>query len=127
VGSWISLGRTTRGLAVNALDTSKEAEAAIDMNDVCIARMAEARAAHPQRILDVRYAELMTDPLAVVERIYAFCGLTLPEERRGAIAAHHARNPRGKHGKHRYSLAEFGLDSDWLRAHYADYAKEFLA
>jgi len=127
VGSWISLGRTTRGLAVNALDTSKEAEAAIDMNDVCIARMAEARAAYPQRILDVRYAELMADPLAVVERIYAFCGLTLPEERRGAIAAHHAMNPKGKHGKHGYSLTEVGLEDGWVRAHYADYTGAFLA
>lgn len=126
MGSYFSLGRTTRTLAVNALDTAREAEAIVDMTDVSLQKMAEARARHPDKILDVRYNDMMADPLASVERIYEFCGLTLPQERRDAIAEHHAKNPKGKHGKHAYSLAEFGLDDDWVRAHYADYTAKFV-
>lgn len=126
MGSYFSLGRTTRTLAVNALDTAREAEAIVDMTDVSLQKMAEARTRHPDKILDVRYNDMMADPLASVERIYGFCGLTLPQERRDAIAEHHAKNPKGKHGKHAYSLAEFGLDDDWVRAHYADYTAEFV-
>ncbi|WP_185962306.1 sulfotransferase [Palleronia caenipelagi] len=126
IGSFLSLGRTTRKLAVNALDTAKEAEGVIDMTDVSLQKMAEARIRHPDRILDVRYTDMMADPLASVERIYEFCGLTLAKSRRDAIAEHHARNPKGKHGKHEYSLAEFGLENDWVRDRYKDYVAEFV-
>jgi LPS sulfotransferase NodH len=126
IGSFISLGRTTRTLAVNALDTKREVEAIIDMTDVSLQKMAEARTRHPSRILDVRYTDMMADPLATVERIYAFCGLTLPEARRSAIAEHHTKNPKGKHGTHDYSLAEVGLDDAWVKEHYAAYSAKFV-
>lgn len=126
MGSFFSLGRTTRKLAVNALDTAKEAEAIVDMTDTSLQKMAEARARHPGKILDVRYDDMMADPLSSVERIYEFCGLTLSQERKDTIADHHARNPKGKHGKHQYSLSEFGLENDWVTERYKDYAAEFL-
>ncbi len=126
MGSYFSLGRTMRVLAVNHLDAAREADAIVDMTDVSLARMAEARARHPDRILDIRYDAMMTDPLRQVEPIYAFCGLTLPEARRQAIAGHHARNPQGRHGGHTYSLAEFGLDDDWVRNRYRDYGAAFV-
>lgn len=126
MGSYFSLGRTTRTLAINNQDMAREAKTIVDMTDVSLAKMAEARARHPGSILDVRYADMMADPLASVERIYAFCGLTLPESRREAIADHHAKNPKGKHGKHEYSLSEFGLENDWVRDHYAEYMATFV-
>lgn len=126
MGSFFSLGRMTRKLAVNALDVAKEAEAIVDMTDVSLQKMAEARTRHPGKILDVRYTDMMADPLASVARIYDFCGLTLSQERRDAIADHHAKNPKGKHGKHQYSLSEFGLENDWVTERYRDYAAEFL-
>lgn len=126
IGSFISLGRTTRKLAVNHLDTKREVEAIIDMTDVSLQKMAEARARHPGRIIDIRYTDMMADPLAAVERIYGFCGLTLPEERRIAIAEHHKKNPKGKHGAHEYSLAEFGLDDASVKDRYAAYSAEFV-
>jgi hypothetical protein len=126
MGSYFSLGRTTRSLAVNRLDAEKEAQAVVEMTDVSIAKMAAARAEFPDRILDVRYADMMQDPLATVEAIYGFCGLSLPDDRRKAIADHHANNPKGKHGKHEYSLSEFGLENDWVKARYAKYEAEFV-
>ena len=54
--------------------------------------MAHWRAQYPERILDVRYDELVEDPEAVAAEVLAFCGLSpLPGisaiERRGAGAA----------------------------------------
>lgn len=126
VGSYLSLGRTTRKLAVNALDTQKETEAVLDMTDVSIQKMAEARKAHGNRILDLRYTDMMADPLAAIERIYQFCGLTLPEERRTALRDHHAANPKGKHGAHDYALADFGLTKEKLNDRYAGYEAKFV-
>ncbi|SDC23804.1 sulfotransferase family protein [Ruegeria marina] len=126
MGSYFSLGRTTRILAVNAPDPAREAETIVDMTDVSLAKMDAVRSTHPDRILDVRYTDMMADPLATVERIYGFCGLSLAETRRAAIAQHHANNPKGKHGEHAYSLAEFGLDDEWVRARYAAYSATFV-
>ena len=36
-----------------------------------------------------------------------------------------AENPQGKHGKHSYSLAEFGLTDAGVRARYRDYCERY--
>jgi hypothetical protein len=36
-----------------------------------------------------------------------------------------ADNPRGQHGLHRYSLAEFGLTATGVRRHFRDYCERF--
>lgn len=126
MGSYFSLGRTTRRLAVNALDTAKEAQAVIDMTDVSIQKMAQARLAHPGRILDVRYTDMMADPLKTVERIYAFCGVALSDDRRQSLEQHHQNHPKGQHGEHQYSLSEFGLENNWVIDHYRDYSAQFI-
>ncbi len=127
IGSILSLGRTTRRLAVNTLDPAREAGAVLALTDHSLARMEMARSRHPGRILDVRYDDLMADPLAQVDRIYRFCGLDMSDRRRAALAAHHAANPRGKHGAHSYTLEEFGLDTRDVRARYGNYSARYLA
>ena len=68
------------------------------------ARIGEARFA------DVHFHELNADPLGAIAAAYARLGLpwTLAAER--AIGAYAAANPRGRHGEHRYRLADFRLD-----------------
>lgn len=123
--SYMSLGRATKTIATNCLDAGAEAAAVTDMFDQSIAHMDAARARFPDRLIDVAYTDLMADPLASVSRIYDFAGLRLPESRRDALAEHHAKNPKNKHGKHDYSLDEFGVSEAWLRTHFADYAARF--
>lgn len=123
--SYMSLGRATKTIATNHLDSAAEAAAVTDMFDQSIAHMDAARARFGDRLIDVAYSDLMADPLASVSRIYEFAGLRLPDARRAALAEHHAQNPKGKHGKHDYSLDEFGVSEAWLRTHYADYAARF--
>ncbi len=77
------------------------------------------------RVLDVPYAELTRDPLACAERIYAHFALPLPETAREALRAFAVENPEGKHGRHEYDLARFGLDEDRVRARFAAYTKQF--
>lgn len=78
-------------------------------------RVLEHRRRRPgaeDRFVDVRYVDLLRDPVAVVRKIYRFFDLRWPrgfEERlRGFLAEH----PRDEHGVHRYGLEEYGLDRD---------------
>lgn len=81
--------------------------------------------ADPARFIDVPYAEFTADPLACTERIYAHFALPLPPPARAAIRSFAAENPEGKHGKHEYDLAQYGLDEERVRARFAGYAARF--
>jgi hypothetical protein len=83
------------------------------------------RIATPERFLDVHYHELVADPIATVRRIYARFDMTLTEEAEGRMRQFLARNPKDKHGVHRYSLAAFGLDPDHVAQRYKAYCERF--
>lgn len=79
----------------------------------------------PQPFGDARFADLMADPVAAIEGAYAGIGRALTEEHRAAIVRYLDHKPRGKHGTHHYTAADWGFDADELRAGLADYLEQF--
>ena len=77
------------------------------------------------QFVDLRYADLMRDPLAAVRAVYDRLGMTLPDDIADRMRAYLAAKPRGKHGEHRYRLEDFGLDRERLRRGYAAYCARF--
>lgn len=126
IGSYMSLGRTTRKLAVRTLDTAREAEAVLELTDSSIKRNTAARAKHPGKILDIRYIDLVADPIGSVEKIYEHAEIKLGAEQGEALKAHMRRNTKGKNGAHTYDLAEFGVTTSEIKARFADYEQQFL-
>ena len=89
-------------------------------------RVEDFRRRHPDHpVLDLRYQQLVTDPLGAVAQIYEFTGRTLEETTATAMGQHLAANPKGRRGAHRYDLADFGLDEDELRSTFAAYAERY--
>jgi Sulfotransferase family len=74
---------------------------------------------------DVRFHDLMADPAAAIEGAYASIGREMTGEHRAAVARYLDDKPRGKHGTHRYTAAEWGFDADVLRADLAPYMSRF--
>ncbi|MEZ5207643.1 MAG: sulfotransferase [Acidimicrobiales bacterium] len=74
---------------------------------------------------DVRFADLMADPVAAIGGAYAQIGRPLTDAHADAIRAYVRDKPRGKHGTHRYTAAEWGFDADAARAQLADYLSAF--
>jgi hypothetical protein len=82
-------------------------------------RAREARARIPAgRWLDVEYADLVADPVGVVEAIYQAFGHRFPRELAGAIRTHVAAHPGGR-SPIEYSLADMGLDAETERRRFA--------
>src|SRR5690606_32894654 len=81
--------------------------------------------ARPEQFLDVDYESLERAPLAAVERIYSFLGWPLTPEARAAMERFLAANPKNKHGKHRYTLEEYGLDRDTWLGRFRPYCERF--
>ena len=77
------------------------------------------------QVLDIVHGDFHRDPMAVVERIYAFIGMDLPDDLRPHFAARIAAKPELQHGTHRYTLAEFGLTADGVREVFGDYTRSF--
>ena len=75
--------------------------------------------------LDVRFDEFMADDLATVERIYALAGQPFDAPARTAMQRFMADHPRGKFGRVRYDLADFGLDRAERRRALAFYVERF--
>jgi hypothetical protein len=77
------------------------------------------------RFVDVDYRVFVSDPLAAAERIYAHFELPSPPEVQAALRGHVEAHPQNKHGRHEYSLEEFGLTPDAVRTRLADYIRRF--
>ena len=88
-------------------------------------RFREERNDLRQRFYDVRYQDLKKDPLAVVRGIYNYFGRELDPDAEEAMQRFAAANPKDGHGVHRYTLEEFGLDSEALRSRFRFYTDFF--
>lgn len=126
VGSYMSLGRVTRSLAVRDLDNRRETDAVLQLTSSSISRNLEARSRHPGKVLDIRYTELTQAPLACVERIYAHAGIPFSHAQRASLASHLQGNPKGSHGAHDYALSDFGLTAATIKTRFSDYEARFL-
>ncbi|SFR96530.1 sulfotransferase family protein [Sphingomonas jatrophae] len=89
------------------------------------AAMAARTKLGPGRLLDVHHADFLADPMAVIERIYAWLGLPLGDDVRASFAAWHSENASGAHGTHRYAAADYGLTDEAIRDDYRFYTEAF--
>ncbi|MCP4242859.1 MAG: sulfotransferase [bacterium] len=75
--------------------------------------------------IDVAYTDFIADPLREVERIYGAAGISMSPETRTRMAKWIEENPRGRHGRHEYHLAPFGIERERARACFAEYCEVY--
>ena len=74
---------------------------------------------------DIRYADLLADPVAAVAGVYEAFGWDYVPSTRQAMLDHLAARPQDKHGTHRYALEDFGLDPTEERARFTPYQQHY--
>ncbi len=77
------------------------------------------------QILDVRYCDLVADPVGTVRRIGEWQGAPLGADAEAAIGGWITRRPKDRHGAHEYSFADTGLDLATERARHAEYQRRY--
>lgn len=82
---------------------------------------AATRARRPDRFVDVRFTEMLSDPVAQATRVLGELGLPADSDDRAAFDAYLARNRAQRHGSHAYTATDFGLDSARLDQDFAFY------
>ncbi len=74
---------------------------------------------------DLHYRDLVADPVRAVDGIYRHFGETLSPDATTRMQQHLASHPKGRHGAHAYTLADFGLREPDVRDRFAAYCERF--
>ena len=69
--------------------------------------------------------EIVRDPIACVEKIYAYFELDLSDEARVRMERYLVEHPKDEFGTYRYSLAAFGLDEATVNSRFKAYRDRF--
>lgn len=77
------------------------------------------------RFFDADYRELVRDPFGVIRRIYDHFEIEWCPEAEERMRAFLANNPKDKHGKHSYTLEQFGLSPERETERYRTYSERF--
>lgn len=128
VPSVASLEYTMRLVSSDHVDPARVGRQMIQTWSKLLDQGMVARAQHPEResrILDLSMREIVSAPMASVEKIYRYFGLDLSVEARARMQAYLARHPKDEFGTHRYSLENFSLDADEVNAAFKGYRERF--
>ena len=89
-------------------------------------RLMQYRREHPDLpIYDMRYKDLVADPVSAVRAAYEHFGWEFTPAAAEGIRDWLRENPADKHGKRSYSLEEFGLTKEDVTSVYGTYIDEY--
>lgn len=126
VGSACSLLKAVRPIYTEDMKLGEIAECLLATFDHMIARQNAFRDTHGEdAIFDIQYAAQIADPLGTMRALYDRFGTPLTADAQAGMQAMMDYNPQNKHGKHSYTLEEFGLSAKWVRDHFKDYTERF--
>ena len=78
-----------------------------------------------ERFYDLQYSDLISNPIREITKIYSHFGLPFSSEMETAVKSWLSNNPQHKHGKHEYSIQQFGLELETMRKQTAFYTNYF--
>ena len=90
-----------------------------------VRRCDAVREKHPGQVLDVVHADFHRDPMGVLERIYAFIDMDIPDDTRAAMARRIEEKPELARGAHRYAITDYGMTEEQAREPFGDYVQRF--
>lgn len=96
--------------------------------DKCLMVPFYYRKEHSERegqVFDCIYAELFSDPIAMVKRVYEKFSLEYTEEFEQRMKVYLENNKQGKYGRHKYSLEEYGFKAESVYQEYRDYMEHY--
>jgi hypothetical protein len=129
LGSLASVQSILKGLnghPVTPEDRRAQGRKAIDLQLAAVKKaMASREAIGEEPFIDISYHDMMADPVATVRRTYERCGLAMSDEHTARIRDWLAGHEQTKHGVHKHSPEEFGMDAEDINRLFADYRERF--
>jgi hypothetical protein len=80
----------------------------------------------PHRFIDIKYEDLVKDPLAQARPVLDRLGIPMTPEVEESMKEWLVENAREKRAAHHYTLEQFGLSTEGLEQDFASYRGRFL-
>jgi hypothetical protein len=128
VPSVASLFYTVGGIVTDELTPEKAGRDHLDWWGRAMNRAMDVRKAHPDKahqFVDIQFEEIVEDPVAALRRAYDQFDMDWTSEAESRMRAFLADNPRGKHGAHKYTLDDFGLQLGEIRDRFDAYCRAY--
>ncbi|MCY4428675.1 MAG: sulfotransferase [Halieaceae bacterium] len=126
VASACSLWKAVRPMFSDSVDLEVIGQGLLETFDLMIERTLAFKAKHGwNSIYDLQYTRLMCDPVGEIQKVYDHFDEPIGVETKTAMKKYIDDNPKGKHGQHSYSLADYGLTTEEIRGRYRDYCTRF--
>jgi hypothetical protein len=124
VASYCSLTAYAYAPIMTKVDRAQIGQLALRyLRDALARNVAARRRLPPARFVDIDYAQLMDDPMACAERVYAAAGRDLTPAARAAMQQYLAGQKRAHRVRHHeYTLADYGLSHAAVEDAFAAYA-----
>jgi hypothetical protein len=84
-------------------------------------------AGHDDEFFDIQFADLQSDPLREMERLYAWSGEDLSDDARKRMRAWSDGNARDRQSVHEYHPEDYGIDLNALRRQFSFYSDRFVS
>lgn len=115
-----------RGQPVTAEDRHAQGRRAIELQLASVEKAMHTREQiGEERFLDISYHDMMSDHVAIVERIYQWAEIPFTEAHARRIQQWQAMHHQTKHGVHRHSPEDFGMNGTHVNELFARYRARF--
>lgn len=116
---WLGVSATA-----DPLEAAKQTSATLEHD---LTRCLQVRATLPvDTFIDVDFRDTVTDPVGVIERIYAHVGLEMTDLAARQIRGYMHSHPREARPEHKYSLAEYGFTEQEIRRRFQAYREKHI-
>jgi hypothetical protein len=126
--SLVSLMATLRWMHSDTVDVQAVVKSAVHGTAIAMDLVMQWRSdgtLPDDRIVDVRFDDLVGDPWRTMHSVYARIGATLTADAEGRMREYLGARPRERHGRHDYDFADTGLDVAETRARFAAYQERY--
>jgi hypothetical protein len=125
--SGCSLTAASRATANERLNLHRLGPEWIELWGGAVEKAMEARARHPEKFFDVSYQKLVSEPAKTTRNIFEQLGEAIPNDWESSVEKWLVQNPADRHGKHTYTLEEFGLSQGQVKERFQNYWERFGA
>ncbi len=128
IGSVSSLECTLRGMYSDDVDPLTTGPEEAEYFAELLRRGMEQREAldREEQFFDMQFQDIVADPIPAIRAMYDHFGFELTPQVADAMQNYLDNRPREKHGKHRYTLDQFGLSKEQHGYLYEQYRERYI-
>lgn len=127
VPSYCSMEHSLYQMVSDSVDRESVAEFWVDrLADLMARFMLVRERVEGRNFVDVRYTDLLSDPICEGARVLEAAGVTVTPEVRAGMAEWIEANRREDRAPHKYTLEDFGLDKGEVDRRFAGYRAAFV-